>query len=102
MDKIERVRHEIERRIALYSGWSNETVHPTRIDEDKQLLSFLDTLSEEPVSEDLEEAARQYGYTYNADWPGQVPAARDGFIAGAKWQKEQMMNELFFRYERGS
>ena len=60
MDKIARLRQEIERRIALYSGWSNETVHPTRIDEDKQLLSFLDTLSEEPVNEDLEKEIQKY------------------------------------------
>lgn len=47
MDKIEKIRAEIERRIALFSSLSEDTVNPNRIDEDRQLLSFLDSLGED-------------------------------------------------------
>jgi len=50
MSNIEKIRAEIERRIALYSSLSEYTVDPNRIDEDEQLLSFIDTLSEEEPS----------------------------------------------------
>lgn len=50
MTDKEKIRAEIERRIALYSGLSEETVNPNRIDEDRQILSFIDSLQEEPTS----------------------------------------------------
>ena len=96
MDKIEKIRNELERRIALYSGWSNETVHPTRIDEDKQLLSFLDTLGEEP-DKSLEKAALRYAIpaymkdvdeNYLHEYP-RDPIAEKAFIAGAEWQEKR-------------
>lgn len=49
-DKLAKVRAEIERRIALYSGLSEETVNPNRIDEDRQILSFINTLQKEPTT----------------------------------------------------
>lgn len=69
------------------------------------LVHFLDTLeSEKPVPNDLEEAARHSEIlTYPMPEDGdiekvfKVQEARVfheiGFIAGAKWQKEQMMKE---------
>lgn len=44
---IAKIKAEIERRIALYSLLSENTVNPNRIDEDRQLLSFLSTLESE-------------------------------------------------------
>lgn len=60
----------------------------------QHLACIVENLKEPEV--DLEEAARQYGYTYNADWPGQVPAARDGFIAGAEWKDKQVNRDEIF------
>ena len=57
------------------------------------ILSFLDTL-EEPVSDDLEEAAEKYAdlnchnhVENETDWSGLLYA----FKAGAEWQKAKMM-----------
>lgn len=60
---IQKIRAEIERRIALYSSLSEDTVNPNRIDEDRQLLSFLSTLEEEkPMNQEgLEEEIKRYG-----------------------------------------
>ena len=91
MDKIEKIRQEIERRIALYSGWSNETVHPARIDEDRQLLSFIDTLEEEP-DKSLEEAAERFANTQNKNFLN-PEIVKNIFIAGAEWKEEQLMKE---------
>ena len=57
----------------------------------KDMLSFVDTLEvkevqEEPVSEELEEAAVEYcGGNKGSD-----ARVRAGFLAGAKWQKENL------------
>ena len=40
---------EIERRISLYKGLSAYTVNPNRIDEDEQILSFINTLEVKEV-----------------------------------------------------
>ncbi|MBR4758478.1 MAG: hypothetical protein IK084_06715 [Bacteroidaceae bacterium] len=102
MDKIEKIRNELERRIALYSGWSNETVHPTRIDEDKQLLSFLDTLSEEP-DKSLEEAADRYASSVKGDYAWSdgpdhfnFGDLTDAFVAGAEWKDKQVNRDEIF------
>ena len=50
-------------------------------------------LQEEPVSEDLEEAADEYAPDFSNSIASKaaVNAVRDAFKAGAKWQAEQMM-----------
>lgn len=45
-------------------------------------------MQEDPVSEDLEEAAREY-----TEKGSKCQEEVDSFIAGANWQKEQMMKE---------
>jgi hypothetical protein len=61
-----------------------------------ELLSSLDTLEvkEEPVSEDLEEAANFYANTHT-EWfdADNNPHVSPAFKAGAKWQKEQLMTK---------
>lgn len=51
-------------------------------------------LKEEPASEDLEEAAKIYATEGDEETGGLyiVEEEVDAFKAGAKWQKEQMMN----------
>jgi hypothetical protein len=56
------------------------------------LLSFIDSLQEEPVSEELEKAANFYADTHT-EWfdADNNPYVSPAFKAGAKWQKEQMI-----------
>jgi hypothetical protein len=60
------------------------------------LDAYIDSMQEEPVSEELEEAAKHYLYSnilYDDVYVGN-PTDKDCiemFEAGAKWQKEQMM-----------
>lgn len=53
-----------------------------------ELLSFIDTLSEEH-DKSMEEAAEEYVTTHLRN--NEFPTADSAFIAGAEWQKEQMM-----------
>ena len=55
----------------------------------KELLSFIDSMQEEPVSEDLEEVAKTYA---KKESHGYEPCnIVETFKAGANWQKQQMM-----------
>lgn len=63
------------------------------------VLKFLDTLEvkevgEEPASNDLEEAADNYvGHAPEIDEDLSCFTKRNAFIAGAQWQKEQMITK---------
>ena len=53
------------------------------------LDAYIDSMQEEPVSDDLEEAAIEYcGGNKGSD-----ARVRTGFIMGAQWQKEQIMKD---------
>ncbi len=60
------------------------------------LISFIDSQSEEPVSEDLEEAikAHKKELDYWGMPCGYKDASCNGFKAGAKWQKRKMMKDI--------
>lgn len=73
MTTIEKIKAEIERRIDLYSHLSEYTVHPTRIDEDKQLLSFLESLEKEQL-QGLDEAC---GQQKSLAWRKARPSSRN-------------------------
>ena len=118
MTTKELIRQEIEKRVKeldeqIVDIYDSKAV--LRKDELQRLLSFITTL-EEPVSEDLEEAAeeswiyyeyRDSGHLYSsvykdafkagAEWQSMkeqdtIKTAEDhAFLAGANWQKEQMM-----------
>ena len=51
-----------------------------------RLLSFIDSLQEEPVSEDLANAAIEYCGGHK----GLDARVRAAFVVGANWQKEQI------------
>ena len=54
-----------------------------------KIISFFNSLPEEPVSEELEEAVNSYiGYPPEVDECSSVYGKRLAFKAGAKWQKE--------------
>lgn len=98
MSNIEKIKAEIERLKVdyLYRGY---TFVPTAM---QQLLNFIDSLPEKP-SEDLEEAAEEYAdkHGFRVPYDGSnnyyddvdVKASKEGFLAGAEWQKVQMMDE---------
>ena len=91
MTQVEKIKAEIERLQAKTSIGLNE--YTTGYENGKAevcglLLGFIKALQAEPVSEDLMEAAN--GYAFDLD-TGDLNTNRDTFIAGANWQKEQMM-----------
>ena len=71
-----------------------------RANEDDEILSFIDSLQEEPVSEDLEEASRNYAddEEYGDDVYFGIKAA---FKAGAQWQEEKDDEERVLTYKHG-
>lgn len=100
MDKIEKIRSEIE-RLAKRADRLTDKDHAShnaemeRYGEDYwngygdlayALLSFLDTLSEES-DKSLEEAAKEYAEGPECTWVG-TTALEEAFKDGAKWQKQ--------------
>ena len=77
-----------------------------------EILSFIDTLEvkeveEEPVSNDLEEAANSYidnWYKLNnldkKSYPIDVEISKNDFKAGAEWQKRQILGDDNKQYHR--
>lgn len=93
MTDKEKIRAYIESQIALLD--KNSIENPVLgfsagivMSELKHLLSFIDNLQEEPVSEDLEEAAEEYAPDFSNSIASKaaVDAVRDAFKAGAQWQ----------------
>ena len=73
-EKLDAIRAEIHRLVDVRGydrGMAND------------LLAFMDSLPNEPVSNDLEEAACEYDNSHIDD-------NNLAFKAGAQWQKEQM------------
>ena len=92
MDKVEEIRAEIERL-------KEDCASPMVICD--TLLSLIDSFKEEPISNDLEEIAKEIGLKYFPDeeniWArGNIEAKRCKMacIEMAKWQKEQIIREL--------
>ena len=97
MNALEKVRAEVERRIEIYSRYEEKL---SRVIELKSILSFIDSLTDEPVAEDLEKYASRAGFDYVDNIVQEHPghrwndhdvefAFRDGIIAGAYWQADQ-------------
>lgn len=105
MTTIEKIKAEIERRIEHYKEWVEfYKSRGTKSDYDEtvlgaysDLLSFISTLeSEKPVPADLEEAADKYAkktMKIVANGLFDNVGRANGFIAGAKWDREQVMKE---------
>lgn len=97
MNKIEKIRAEIERQIEEEKNnltEETELYYGARQQVRSKLLSFLDTLSEEP-DKSLEEAAceqaKSFGYmSQDVEFKENV----ESFIAGINWQKEQDTREM--------
>ena len=99
----ERIRAEVERLHEEYRGEKGDADVRRAL---RTVLFFIDSMQEEPVSEDLEEACNSY-YDETWDEHGGKAMVVDGchdiwfpslatddfFKAGAQWQKEQMMKD---------
>lgn len=96
-EKLDKLIAEIERRITFFK---KQSVRKTTTDDNscalalQGVLCFYDSMQEEPVSEDLEKAAINYMKTENPP----IWGLHDGFIAGANWQKQQMMKDAYDAY----
>ena len=114
--QVEKIKAEIKRIIGNIAGvhltceYNNGFFKALHV-----ILNFIDTLPEEPVSEDLEEAGRNYAdneeygddvylaikaaFKAGAKWQSKkeqdiIETAEDhAFLAGANWQKEQEMQD---------
>ena len=91
MNKAELIRHEIEKR-RVHNLAIGNPLFAAMAEEDIELLCFIDSLQEEPVSEDLEEAIDTYLKSY---WGGEKekqewPFLKKTVIYFAKWQKEHL------------
>lgn len=106
MNKAERIKAEVERRLSdcgYAMGSENSPIIAKILYESyRSLLLFINSLEEEPVSNDLEEAAKNY------EEDAIFYAARrisDFFKAGAQWQQQKtdrdMTEALRTEYEKG-
>ena len=112
MTDKEKIREEVEKLKSnlIYGACSSQIAMETMCKEEayNEVLAILDTLKEEPVSEELEKAAEEYiEYTPRYDIGYELEEGNDpteidcftideataAFIAGAKWQKEQFEKE---------
>jgi len=90
-DKVQKMREELARlkeETSIGLSEHENGVEQGRMEIINTLSIFLDSLQEEPVSEDLEEASRNYADNeeYGNDVYFAIEAA---FKAGAEWQKEK-------------
>ena len=93
MNKIEKIRAEIDRRYNEYSAKkkTDDFIYYSGMADALDLFEqFLDTLEEEP-DKSLDEAAERFARFYDQGTCDGI--IQDGFIAGAEWQKEQMLKE---------
>lgn len=87
MSNIEKIKAAIERRITDNTfGAKLELI---------DLLAFIDSLPEEKLSEDLEEAAEELFETIEVQEHENIfeDTFKKIFIAGVEWQKKQMMKD---------
>ena len=91
MTDREKILAEIESELRSFN--KANSFDEGRWHELNHLKLFINTLPEEHVSEDLEEAAKNHAYScYTSKSTGErIAACIYDFKAGAKWQKEQML-----------
>lgn len=86
---MERIKSEIKNLIDEW-WWGNSAEAKYRCEAYGELLEFINSLQEEPVSKDLEEASDNYvGHAPEIDEDLSCFTKRNAFIAGAKWGMEQ-------------
>ena len=90
-DEVELIHRRIEEIKANTKDKQFANPYNTgRVDLCNELLSLIDSMQEEPVSEDLEEFALQYA-GHHAPYDSCMQEVEDAVKEGAKWQKQQLM-----------
>ena len=107
--KIEQLMYgfNLEADIASCEDVETEKLANIKYQVCKKILEYIDSMQEESVSEELEEAADKYSnndYNYfdvlvteydgTEHWMNDKVFIKDAFKAGAKWQKEQLIYKL--------
>lgn len=85
--EVEKIRKKIEERRDDYRK-SNDFISSVKSNLCSQLLSYIDSLQEESVSEELKKFADEWDESLYRS---------DAVIAGAKWKEEQMMKKAVER-----
>ena len=92
-NKVQKIREEVEKLKSqlLRGACSSQIAMETSCKEEayNEVLSILDTMYEEPVSEELEEASKNYALN-NTPWDDCKDEIQESFKAGTKWQKERL------------
>ena len=86
IDKVQKIREEVQRLMneliqEKERGYGSD-IDDACILELQNVLTFIDSLKEEPTSEDLKKFAEEWDESLYRS---------DAVIAGANWQKEKMM-----------
>ena len=98
MNKVEKIKAYLERRIAEITDISQGYIANKQMSTEYlllfELLSYIDSLEKEPVSNNLEEAAHSYVNT-TIEWFDSEgnSCCYPAFIAGAQWQKENLWKD---------
>ena len=95
--QVEQIKAEIER--LKKENRSDDSYDKERFSTLEMVEEFINSLPEEPISEDLNTASSEYeakSYQLKLTKDGEFvksinPAIKIAFIAGANWRKEQMM-----------
>lgn len=96
MDKVELILTEIERIEGILDDYANNNknvidngIVTAKRNVLKQLKSFINTLPEENVSEDLEDSAEKYAYEEYPSIGVPNTVIELAYKAGAKWQEKK-------------
>ena len=93
MTDKEKIRKEVERMHNLLPIVDGDNISLNYADRICTTLEmYIDSLQEEPVNKDLEYASEKYACRFSSSKYGH-DKVKDAFIAGAKWQKEQMTKD---------
>lgn len=105
MDKLEKLRKEVERLQneliqEKEKGFGSDTDNACIL-ELQNILTYIDSLQKEPVSDDLEKTSKEYADKNYAEWLDFVYgderddhySISNAFKAGANWQKQQIINK---------
>ena len=95
MNNVEKIKAELKR---IMEACHDENGNPITYGEDcayarlSELEQFIDSLPDEHLSDDLERAADKEASDMWDKMEGEYDIAHDYFIAGANWQKEQLLD----------
>ena len=96
-DKVQKIREGVKKLKSqlLRGACSSQIAMETMCKEEayNEVLAILDSMQEEPVSEDLEEAAKEYAKAKHQN-EALIDILSMDFKAGAQWQKQKEINEI--------